>query len=96
MTDFTIIETNANPRDVLLALLQDMNTKLERAPAEVDLSELQGMDLHFLLVTCCADMITNSICAVSKNRADALLGLESLVESMRKHIEEHTRDGRAN
>jgi hypothetical protein len=85
-TDVKTIIAN-DSRDMVLALLKDMNRTDEREPDEIDLSELDGKDKLFMLVPCCIDMIAAAIQATSKDRDDARHGLNVAIEDLRRKIE---------
>jgi hypothetical protein len=74
-------------RDLLFALLQDMYKLAQIEPQPiVGFDALTARDKLLLLTTTCADMIVASVLAQAKDRADALIGLESLVELMVRDI----------
>src|SRR5262249_38215654 len=78
-TDVKTIIAN-NDRDMVLALLKDMNRTDEREPDEIDVSELDGPGKLFMLITCCIEMTAAAIQAVSKDRDDARHGLNVAIE----------------
>ena len=71
-------------RDMLLALLRDMHPELPAT--EIDLSELGPQDRLFMLVACCTDMIAVAIRTAAHDRAEALLGLEAMIDDIRSKI----------
>lgn len=80
--------TLKNNRDLLYSILLDMEVQGDAPLERVDLSELSGQDKMFLLTTTCCEMIMASIIVASNSRDDALKGLESLTEVMKRKIEE--------
>ena len=77
--------TDTSYRDMLMALLRDMSPE---QPDDIDLSDVAGEVKLSLLVGCCAQAIEVSIRAMSKDRIDARKGLDALIVSMRRNIEE--------
>lgn len=76
---------HTNCRSLLIALLLDMDAE---EPDDVDLSELDDANKTPLLVSCCAQVIEVSIRAMSGDRDEARKGLDALIVSMRRNIDE--------
>jgi len=79
--DLDINETRA----MLIALLQDM--PLPPPPAITGVAEMDTHDKLFMLATCCAKFIEETIWIQSTaNRIRAMEGLNAILQEMRRHI----------
>src|SRR5262245_14220492 len=81
------LERFSESRDLLFALLVDMYKNAQTVPRPiVGFHELTPREKNYMLITSCADMIVAGLFVQAEDRADALLGLESLVNMMVQDI----------
>lgn len=78
-----MISSVSDARRMLVALL----TRLEDEPVE-GLEKLNGADRLFLIATCAARMIEETICAIADyDQPSAQAGIRSLTTSMLEHVD---------
>ena len=80
------IPSRAARRDLLVALLRDMPGQV----SAIDLTGVSSEDKLHMRLTCCADLIIDSILLAADNHADAELGLEILVGDMKQKLKEQS------